>query len=283
MKPFRMILAGGALMAALLFPFACNALAAPAVASTRVSPVEAAGKLRSLAQRQAKLYLQLRLGIEKEASERWLSEAVRSFDESLVVVARAAQGEPASERIVGRITTQWENFRQILSGPLSLRQAETISADAEQIALAAQSLALRFDLAQDSPLYRLADLASRNDMLAQRLARIYMQMRAGQGGKAAEVDMVQTRKEFAAGLQELVAAADNTPAVLASLELARQQWLFFDMAVNDREKSFDFARRDVATTSERISQMMTQAAQSYSQMAGREPELAQAGAPSRRR
>lgn len=263
----------------LLLPLVCNALAAPSAASISVSPLEAAGKLRSLAQRQAKLYLQLRLGVEREASERWLTEAVRSFDENLVVVTRAAQGDSATLRIVGRITAQWEGLRQTLSSPLETRKAQSIAADAEQIAIAAQALALRFDLAQDSPMYRLVDLASRNDMLAQRLARIYMQIRAGQGGKSAEVDMEQTRKEFAAGLKELAGASDNTPAITANLELARQQWLFFQMAVNDHAKSAEYLRRDVATTSERISQMMNEASLVYVRMAARasEAQLAQNG------
>ncbi|MDP5239399.1 hypothetical protein Q9Q94_07645 [Uliginosibacterium sp. 31-16] len=264
----------------LLAPLACSALAAPSAPT--VLPIEAAGKLRSLAQRQAKLYLQLRLEVEPEASQRWLAESVRSFDENLALVARAAQGDAPTVRIVTRITTQWEGFRQTLSSPPDARKAQSVAADAEQIALAAQSLALRFDLAQDSPVFRLVDLASRNDMLAQRLARIYMQTRAGQGGKAAEVDMEQTRKEFAAGLKALSDAAENTPAIRANLELARQQWLFFDMAVNDRQKSFDFARRDVATTSERISQMMTAAAQVYGQMAGSSAEPAAPAAARKR-
>jgi hypothetical protein len=254
----------------LFSPLVCNALAAPYVTST--TPLEAAGKMRSLAQRQAKLYLQLRLGVESEASERWLAEAVRSFDESLAIVTRAAQGDASSQRLVRRITTQWEALRQTLSSPLDAGKSLGIAADAEEIAIGAQALALRFDLAQESPLYRLVDLASRNDMLAQRLARIYMQIRAGQGGKAAEVDLVQTRKEFSAGLKELAAAADNTPAVNANLELARQQWLFFEMAVNDHAKSFEYTRRDVATTSERISQMMREASQVYVQMVGQGSE-----------
>jgi hypothetical protein len=244
--------------------------AAPPVSTAyaSVTPMEAAGKLRSLSQRQAKLYLQMRLGIEAELSERWLAEAVRSFDENAEIVGRAAQGDASSKRIAGRIATQWESLRQTLTSPLDPVKALRVAAEAEAIAISAQALAVRFDLAQESPMYRLVDLASRNDMLAQRLARIYMQMRAGQGGAGAEVDLLQTRKEFSAGLNELMLAAANTPAVKNILELARQQWLFLELAVSDRSKKFDYTRRDVATTSERISQMMNETSRVYTQLAG---------------
>lgn len=247
------------------FPFSCLALASPSAGSV-ISPMEAAGKIRSLAQRQAKLYLQARIGVDQAQATQRLAESIAEFDRYLPVVQAAAQSG-SSARAARRITSEWESFRKTLASPLDASSAASISAEAEQISIGAQSLAVQFDLAQDSPIYRLVDLASRSDMLAQRLARIYMQIRAGIGGKAAQVDMEQTRKEFAAALGELVAANENTPAIRSNLELARQQWMFFEMAVNDREKSYDFARRDVATTSERISQIMTESAMAYVRMA----------------
>lgn len=249
----------------LSFPFSCLALAAPS-ASAGVSSLEAAGKLRSLAQRQAKLYLQARVGVDQAQATQRLADSISEFERYLPVVMAAAQSGSAA-RAARRINSEWEGFRKSLSAPLNAASAANISAEAEQISIAAQSLAVQFDLAQESPVYRLVDLASRSDMLAQRLARIYMQMRAGIGGSAAQVDLEQTRKEFSAALGELAMAGENTPAIRANLELARQQWMFFEMAVNDRDKSFDFARRDVATTSERISQIMNESGLAYARLA----------------
>lgn len=245
-------------------PLACAALAAPS--ATPASPLEAAGKLRSLAQRQAKLYLQAQVGVEKPLAQQKLAESIAEFEKHLPVVQAAAQSG-ASARSARRLSSEWESYRKALTAAPDAAAAANIAAEAEQISIAAQSLAVQFDLAQESPLYRLVDLASRSDMLAQRLARIYMQIRAGMGGKAAQVDLEQTRKEFAAAFGELAAAGENTPAIRANLELARQQWMFFEMAVNDRGKSFEFARRDVATTSERISQIMNEAALAYVRLA----------------
>ncbi|MDO6387063.1 hypothetical protein [Uliginosibacterium sp. 31-12] len=245
----------------LCFPFACSAVAAPSSPAV-MTPMEAAGKLRSLAQRQAKLYLQARVGVEQGPAQQRLAESIAEFERCLPIVQAAAQSGSAA-RSARRMGSEWESFRKALEAPLNGPAASSLSAEAEQISIAAQSLAVQFDLAQESPLYRLVDLASRSDMLAQRLARIYMQMRAGMGGKAAEVDLEQTRKEFKAAFGELAAAAENTPTIRANLEVARQQWMFFELAVNDREKSFEFARRDVATTSERISQIMNESALAY--------------------
>lgn len=257
----------------LSFPFSCLALAAPS-ASAGASALEAAGKLRSLAQRQAKLYLQIRAGVDQAQASLRLADSISEFERYLPVVTTAAQSGSAA-RSARRINSAWEGFRKSLTTPFNETSAASIAAEAEQISIAAQSLAVQFDLAQESPVYRLVDLSSRSDMLAQRLARIYMQMRAGMGGRAAQVDLEQTRKEFSAALGELLAAAENTPAVRANLELARQQWMFFEMAVNDRDKSLEFAKRDVASTSERISQIMSESGQAYARLANeRSPTLA---------
>lgn len=228
--------------------------------------MEAAGKLRSLAQRQAKLYLQARVGVDQVLATQRLAESISEFDRYLPVVTAAAQSGSAA-RAARRINSEWESLRKTLAAPHSAASAASISAEAEQISIGAQTLAVQFDLAQDSPVYRLVDLASRSDMLAQRLARIYMQIRAGMVGKAAYVDLEQTSKEFKAAFGELAAASENTPSIRANLDLARQQWLFFEMAVNDREKSYDFAKRDVATTSERISQIMNESSLAYMRIA----------------
>ena len=64
-----------------------------------------------------------------------------------------------------------------------------------------------------------------------------------QGGKRSQgllVDLEQTHKEFAVGMQELVMARENSSASRDALELVRNQWVFFDAAVRQiQSKSAD--------------------------------------------
>jgi len=56
-------------------------------------------------------------------------------------------------------------------------------------------------------------------------------------------------------LNELNQAPENTPEIRIELGLANTQWLFFEQALNGQE-SRDIALRNVATTSERILEVM---------------------------
>ncbi|MDQ7988298.1 MAG: hypothetical protein REI09_01580 [Candidatus Dactylopiibacterium sp.] len=251
---------------ALFFLLTFAATAAPQAPS----PLEAAGKLRSLAQRQVKLNLQIALGVERSAAEARLRESVAEFDR-LVPLVQAAAREGAAARSARRLGAEWASQRALLLAPPAQGRAATLGAGAEQLSIAAQGLAVQFDLAQDAPLARLADLASRTDMLAQRLARLYLATQSGAGGEAAKVDLAQTSREFMSAFASLEEAGENTAAIRAKLRLVRQQWMFFEFAVNDPSRAtnsgFEFVRRDVASTSERISQVMAETAAAYSQLA----------------
>lgn len=62
----------------------------------------------------------------------------------------------------------------------------------------------------------------------------------------------QARKEFLAGLAELEGADATTQAIREQLALGRQQWTFFDAALEGAGADKRGLAADVATTSERI-------------------------------
>jgi hypothetical protein len=68
-------------------------------------------------------------------------------------------------------------------------------------------------------------------------------------------------------MDELAKAPQNTPQIRATIELGRSQWVFFDNALAAYGKGGDAASdaRNVATTSERILEVMDQLTVLYSQ------------------
>jgi hypothetical protein len=66
------------------------------------------------------------------------------------------------------------------------------------------------------------------------------------------------RKEFIAALAELAASPKNTPEIVREIQLAQQQWIFFDNALNAGAAGGNKAQQatNVATTSERILEVM---------------------------
>jgi hypothetical protein len=74
-------------------------------------------------------------------------------------------------------------------------------------------------------------------------------------------------REFAAAQELLAAAPQNTPAIRNELQLASAQWLFFEEALKQTGVSRAEQLRNIATTSERILQVMDDVTGMYEGMA----------------
>ncbi|MEC5399208.1 hypothetical protein [Uliginosibacterium sp. H1] len=242
--------------------FAAPAQAQSAAVTATLSANEAASRLRVVPQRLSKLYLQTRLNIDRELSTVRIEDGIKQFDGLLAVVQRSQPGGKAQATLL-TIEQKWAKMRVDLTELPNDAVAQRLSADAEQLAAAAQLLTTQLD-ADPSPIARLADMALRNDMLAQRMARLYMQVKAGAGGNQS-ADIEKIRKEFAEALTALSEAPQTSNTIRSNIDLARLQWGFFEAAVGT--KGWDEANvRNVATTSERISQVLSDIAISYRKM-----------------
>jgi hypothetical protein len=216
------------------------------------------------AQRVAKLYQQAGLGLNMPATTRQIEQATAQTDGNLKRLERYGK-KPVIQRTYARSEAGWQELRAALQKPYSPAAAERVGQLAEELTIHTGKLAMLIEAESETPVGRLIDLSSRLNMLAQRLARLYMQAQAGDRSQGLLVDMEQTRKEFATGLQELLAAPENTAASRDALGLVKNQWIFFDGAVQQlRNKSADGkGPQNVASTSERIQETLAAVTEQY--------------------
>lgn len=233
-----------------------------------------AGRIRQQAHRFAKLYWQIGLRLNADAARVQLGQAMMQMDRDLTDLTR--EGGEGSARSLQRISGNWQEMRQIAAGSYTAGNAERLTQLAEGLAIAAGSFAMQLERTADTPTARLLDLALRQSMLVQRLARLYLMALAGDKSYGREVDMEQTRREFASSLNELIVARENTPENRERLKLARMQWVFFDNAI-DGLKNGSSKPENVATTSERILETLESVCAEYARTTGKvEPQLTQA-------
>ncbi|MBM3391120.1 MAG: hypothetical protein FJY34_03990 [Betaproteobacteria bacterium] len=144
------------------------------------------------------------------------------------------------------------------------------------VMLAVAVLAFGFDAAGNSAQAQIANIneainkAGRQRMLSQRMAKFYQAINWGVAPANGAAEMDKARKEFVAGLQELEGAPSNTPAIKDELALGRQQWIFFENALFNRAGEKKAAALNVATTSERILEVMNNATGMYEQLQTRQ-------------
>lgn len=238
-------------VALLISPVTYSAPRAVSALPSVTQDIVSAGRLRLQSQRLAKLWMQVGLGINPSMSGLQLSKGLALFDQGLIDLEHHAAKE-STQKSMARVKILWAEYRAALALPYNTNNLKLISYLSEDLMLVTGKLTMKIEEESDGGAGRLLDLSLRQNMLAQRLARLYLMAQAGDKSAGRLVDIAQTRREFTTALDELSRAKENTPASREALELARMQWLFFDQAIGDMSKGEQSKPTHVATTSERI-------------------------------
>ena len=243
------VCASGMLLCAFGFDSPAWSQQQPLALSTAINR---AGRLRALSQRVTKAYAQLVLGVLPEQSQAVMAAAQRIVKSSLAELARAGLPAEASALLV-LCTTDADRLDALVAGvPAPARLAE-VNKTAEQLLVNADRLTALLESRGKSGA-KIINIAGRQRMLSQRMAKSYMLIEAGQDPSGLRKQLDAARSEFVMGMDTLEAAPVSTPAIKQNLTLARTQWLFYQNALDGKDKTT--ARRDVATTSERILEVM---------------------------
>lgn len=214
--------------------------------------INRAGRLRALSQRIAKIYAQLTLDVLPERSQEIMVAAQRIIKTSLAELGRAG----FSADIASLLQICSADAERLLglaaAAPVAARLGEVNKA-ADQMLHSADRLTAALE-ARGKAGAKIINIAGRQRMLSQRIAKSFMMIEAGQDMAEMRKQLDAARSEFVQALTTLEAAPVSTPAIKQDLVLARTQWLFFQNALDGKVKAS--ARRDVATTSERILEVM---------------------------
>lgn len=240
-------------------------VARPADGAQLAQDIASAGRLRMQSQRLAKLHVQAAMGLKAGQARQQIEATLPEVDAEFGRLSRHAR-KPNVQRTFARSEALWQEMRGLLQRAPDGAGSERLNLVADELMVHAGKLALLIEGEGETPVGRLVDLSSRLNMLSQRLARLYLQAYAGNHSQGVLTDIEQARKEFAQGLQELDTARENTSASRDNIHLARNQWIFFDNAIRDlnrADRREDRSAQNVATSSERIAQVLDQTSLQY--------------------
>ena len=243
-----------------------SAVVAKAADSAQIAQdIASAGRLRTQSQRLAKLYVQAAMGLKAGQARQQIDTGIADVDAEFNRLAR--YGRKASvQRVYARSEALWQEMRGLLKKSPDAASIERINLVADELMVHTGKLVMQIEAEGETAVGRLLDLSSRLNMLSQRLARLYLEAYAGDRTQGVLIDIEQARKEFANGLLELDTARENTTGSRDNISLAKNQWIFFDSAIRDLNKADrreDKAAQHVATSSERIAQVLDQTSQQY--------------------
>lgn len=208
---------------------------APAPASSALNLSDAinqAGRQRMLTQRAAKAWLTLSIIPEHVQARRVLTQSVSLFEQQLNTLASQAP-TAGIRQTYSDMKMRWGDYKAVL---IKTEHAGTTAAS-ELLALDGQVLQLaqrgteEYEAVKGTRSGMLVNLAGRQRMLSQRMAKFYMSAAMGTQPDSSLAAIQQSRNEFAAAMGILRQAPEATTAIRSELQLADGQWFFFDTAI----------------------------------------------------
>ena len=235
---------------------ASAALVAPAQVSDLNDAINKAGRQRMLSQRMAKAYLCMGQQVQVPAATKALDQSMALFDRQLVELKAFSPAGPVRETYV-QLESEWSLYKTLLVGATpSLSQAtELLAQDAKVLALANKGTG-QLEQLSGKPVGKLVNIAGRQRMLSQRMAKYYMSMAWNIDSVTAGAELGKARAEFIAALETLRNAPEATAEIKQELTLADAQWVFFDNVLKARPAAGGKGASDVFVTSENILQVM---------------------------
>ncbi len=194
--------------------------------------INMAGRQRMLSQRMIKAWLASTMLPGHTAAAKVLANSQRLFESQLADLTARAPSEEIHSTYVD-LQASWQEMRKLLAtagkAPEAVRAL--IRADAHVLTLAHKGTQL-YEAAQRQASGALVNLAGRQRMLTQRMAKFYFASAMGVDVDEASSEVVRAREEFESAMVRLKAAPQATPKILSELQLGETQWVFFQHALN---------------------------------------------------
>lgn len=205
---------------------------APAARPLGLHAVNVSGMQRMLTQRMARAWLMRGAGVMPEQAEACLTESIAVFERQLQELGDIAHAGHASATH-GDLVSTWAPYKKLLQMPPARKAASSLLAAGEQVLHSAHVLTLRVQQATGSPLAQHVNLAGRQRMLAQKLAKLYMSQYWGGVRTGVRHEMEFAREEFSAALH-LLGSAREAPLAARELGQVRECWRLLEPELTAR-------------------------------------------------
>lgn len=242
-------------------------LTSQAQVSSLSDAINKAGRQRMLSQRMAKSWLAVLMGVDTAQAQLVLDRSMSLFDRQLVELKSYASTD-ALKQTYQQLDQVWGDLKTTLFGQAPNRNLapRLLELDSAVLKLANQGTG-QFEALATKPAGRLVNMAGRQRMLSQRMAKFYYAASLPVQAEQAKTELLAARTEFLSAMQTLKNAPEATNRIKEDIGLAETQWMFFDQALQKIGASAaSKAHSDVFVTSENMLSSMDRVTSLYASM-----------------
>jgi len=185
--------------------------------------INKAGRQRMLTERMVKSYVQIVSHVTPQAAAGALADAIGAFERQLgELKASATEGDTRSA--IAESERTWGRFRTIVALPCTRERVHEVRTAGERLVQSAERATAAFVRHAKSTAARLVNLAGRQRMLCQRIAKDHLLIaeRFGNGGVRQELTFACV--DFGRALADLRASPANTVVLRGELTEVASSW-----------------------------------------------------------
>lgn len=231
--------------------------------------INKAGRQRMLSQRMAKAWLALVHQTASVNAQQVLDRSIALFDRQLAEL-KAYAPTPEIRDTYLKLEEVWSGYKGTLVGtaPNRSNAQAVLETDAKVLALAHQGT-VQYEAALNRPVGKLVNVAGRQRMLSQRMAKFYLAAMLPVDASVASAEIAKSRTEFLSAMDLLRNAPQVTERIRSELQLADGQWFFFDQALKNMQTPGANPKglSDVFVTSENLLSVMDRVTGMYATIA----------------
>ena len=228
--------------------------------------INRAGRQRMLSQRMIKSWLMLEHRVLPRPARQVLRQSIDLFDRQLMQLEDSASSAQ-SDAARAELADLWRPYKTLLTAEPTRKSAHALYGMSEEVLHAAHRLTLSFEKADGTRKGKLLNLAGRQRMLSQRMAKFFLFQYSGIQTSKCRKELQDASGEFSAALIKLASATKDKPDIAAELEGVAKHWNSLHSVITTRSDSnFATSARKVFTASENLLQRMDTAVDLYAKL-----------------
>lgn len=185
--------------------------------------VNLSGRQRMLSQRMVKAYLMLGQDISADDARPILQKSIDLFEFQLAIL-KTFQPNPAVQSSLAKLDSEWIKFKPLIIGTPSKAGATALYDANEALQSAAHNVTLAYESVSLAPLDHLVNLAGRQRMLSQRVAKFFLYRTWDLYVEPADMEMHLSRAHFTAVLIQIDSSPLATVKIRDVVAKIQREW-----------------------------------------------------------